>query len=305
MELSNTDVFALPLNFPQTFLPERRLLAQLLNFAKNGGSGEKVSIGAQTGIPTGNSTGKVEPIIYYAYGMGLITVKKTSNHWQLGLTSLGNIVFLEDPFLSEPQTLWILHLMLSRRCSLSSPASGVADAWFALFAEGGFRLGLRFTQFNFLNFLIDRHGEKSYFKSLSGVVIRSYLEDSCLGHIDVLQQIQKDSFSSEENLQQTEDKVFVKKSAPLEKSFFPFYTSYLYLVWDELFSSENQVALDLFAEQTRCFSIMAWDEPKIRHWLDWMSDKGIVQVDRYTGKPMLLRLQETKQVVNNSYSELV
>jgi len=291
MELNKTDVFALPLNFPQTFLPERRFLAQLLTFAQKGGAGDKITIGAETGIPTGKSTGKVEPMIYYACGMGLIRVNKTSSQWQLGLTSLGRIVLQEDPFLSEPHTLWLLHLMLSRRFNLSSPASGVADAWFALFAEGGFRLGSRFTQASFLDFLIDRHGEKSYLKSLSGVVIRSYLEDSCLGHINVLQQ--------------TENEFFVKQSAPSETSFFPFYAAFLYLVWDELFNSENQISLDHFSQETRCFSVMAWDKTMVVRWLEWMTDKGIIQVDRYTGTPMLLRLHETDQVLSNSYSELI
>lgn len=291
MEFNEKGVLIIPLNFPQTFLPERRLLSQLLNFAQKGGSGDKVAISAETGIPTGNRTGKVEPMIYYAYGMGLITARKTSSHWQLGLTQLGQTVIEQDPFLSEPQTLWLLHLMLCRRSSLSSPAFGVADPWFMLFSEGGFRLGSCFSQGSFLDFLIDRHGDKSYLKSLSGVVIRSYLEDSCLGHIDVLQQL--------------EDGSFIKQSAPLETSFFPFYASYLYLIWDELFSSENQIALDIFSEQTRFFSIMAWDESMTERWLNWMSDKGIVQVDRYTGTPMLLRLQQTNQVVNNSYSELI
>lgn len=291
MEFDKPKALALPLNFPQTFLPERRLLAQLLTFAQKGGSGDKVSIGAETDIPTGKSTGKVEPMIYYASGMGLITVKKDSSFWQLGLTSLGHIIFQEDPFLSEPQTLWLLHLMLSRRLNLSSPPSGVADAWFALFAEGGFRLGSNFTQMSFADFLIDRHGEKSYLKSLSGVVLRSYLEDSCLGHIDVLQQTEKESF--------------IRQSAPLERSFFPFYASYLYLVWDELFTCEDQIALDLFSQETRLFSLMGWDESMVARWLDWMTDKGIIQIDRYTGTPMLLRLQKTHQVLSNSYSELI
>lgn len=291
MEFEETNIFSLPLNFPQTFLPDRRLLASLLTFASKGGVGDKVSIGAETGIPTGSSTGKVEPMIYYAYGMGLISAKKVSGQWSLGLTSLGLIVFQEDPFLSEPQTLWVLHLMLSRRFSLSSPASGVADAWFALFAESGFRLGSQFTQSRFSEFLTDRHGEKSYLKSLSGVVIRSYLEDSCLGLIDVLLQAENESFT--------------RLAAPLDKSFFPFYATYLYLVWDELFNSDNQIALDFFSQQTRCFAIMGWDEAMINRWLDWMMDKGIVQVDRYTGTPVLLRLQTTDQVVGSSYNELI
>lgn len=290
MELDKINAFALPLNFPQTFLPERRLLAQLLSFASKEGSGDKISIGAETGIPTGNSTGKVEPMIYFAHGMGLITYKKEARIWQLGVTSLGQLVLQEDPFLSEPHTLWLMHLMLSRRFTLSSPAKGIADAWFALFAEGGFRLGNRFKQEEFLAFLTERHGEASYLKSLSGVVIRSYFENSCLGVINVM---------TEEN------KELIRQSAPFEKSFFPIYASYLFLVWDELFCSDNQISLDFFAQQTRFFSIMGWDESMTTQWLSWMADKGIIQVDRYTGTSMLLRLKKTNQVLGNTYSELI
>jgi hypothetical protein len=291
MKKPSIKTLPLPLNFPQTFLPERRLLSQLLPFAKRNGHGDKVFIGAETGIPTGKCTGKVDPMIYFAHGMGLITVDKESGSWQLGLTPWGHVVLQEDPFLSESQSLWLLHLMLCRRFMLSSPATGIADAWFALFAEGGFRLGGSFKQAGFLDFLMDRHGEKSYLKSLSGVVIRSYLEDSCLGHIGVLQQ--------------AEDESLVRQSAPSKKEFFPIYASYLYLVWDELFYSDNQISLDCFSQQSRCFLIMGWDESMIASWLDWMTDNGIIQIDRYTGTAMLLRLKTTEQVLAASYSELI
>ena len=105
----------LPLNFSHDFLPERNLLARLIAFASNGGSGDKIEIGNATGIPTGKSSGKVEPMIYYALGMGLISAVKDDRKWTLELTHLGRIVKLEDPYLSEPVTLWLIHLMLCRR----------------------------------------------------------------------------------------------------------------------------------------------------------------------------------------------
>lgn len=284
---------ALPLNFPQTFLPERRLLAQLLPFATMNGQGDKVSIGLQTNIPTGASTGKVEPIIRYAEGMGMVTTQRASGVWQLGLTPLGRLIFQEDAFLSEAQTLWLLHLMLSRRHTLTVPAVGVADSWFALFAEGVFRLGNRFTQKNFLEFLMHRHGDKGYLKSLSGIVIRSYLEDSCFGRINALQE---DAVNGE--------KFLIRQSAPFKKSFFPAYAAYLCLIWDELFPNEKQVSLDLFSIQSRCFSVMAWDETRVAGWLDWMVDQGIIQVDRYTGSPILLRVQGTDKVIDKIYDSM-
>ncbi len=80
-----THLQSLPLNFPHDFLPERSLLARLLPFASMSGSGDKVQIGAETGIPTGDSSGKVEPMIHYARGMGLVHVDKVANagSWNL------------------------------------------------------------------------------------------------------------------------------------------------------------------------------------------------------------------------------
>lgn len=291
MESIKTTHLTLPLTFSKDFSPERRLLAQLLNFAAANGQGDKEAISAQTGIPTGKSTGKVEPMIYYAYGMGLITAKKEASNWQLGLTALGQVIFQEDSFLSEPQTLWLLHLLLSRRDGLSSPAEGIADAWFAVFAEGDYRLGKRFTQESFLDFLISRHGNKGYLKPVSSIVLRCYLEESCFGQISVLQK--------------TTDNFFIRQSAPLEKSFFPVYAAYFYLLWDELFNSDSQISLDLFSKESRCFAIMGWNETMIASWLDWMNDKGLVQIDRYTGSPVLLRLKRTNQVLAAIYSELI
>lgn len=289
-----SEVAQLPLNFPQSFLPERRLLAQLLPFAATNGSGDKVEIGRHTGIPTGNSTGKVEPIIHYAVGMGIVTAVKIAGGWQLGLTALGHIILDEDPFLSERQTLWLMHLMLCRCLASDSSTSGVAAPWFALFAAGGFRLGKQFRHQDFVDFLVERHGGAGYLKSLAGIVLRSYLEDSCLGSIGVLQEI---AFNDEKFLQ--------RRPAPMDRSFFPVYAAFVYLIWDELFCTESQVLLDSFASHSRCFEVLEWDEAMIACWLDWMSDTGLLQIDRYTGAPILLRLKSTTQVISNIYSELI
>ncbi|MEB4593563.1 DUF4007 family protein [Candidatus Thiothrix sp. Deng01] len=285
---------SLPLNFPQTFLPERRLLAKLLAFAAEDGRGEKTAIGEQTGIPTGESTGKVEPMIYYCQGMGLVTANRDSGEWRLGLTALGRVVFQEDRYLGELHTLWLLHLLLCRRLDLASPPTGVADVWFTLFAESHVRLGTNFSQQDFLNCLIERYGEKTYTKSLAGVAIRTYLEESCLGMITALRQQGSG-----------DDALFGRCSAPSDRSYYPVYAAYLYLIWDELFEGENQIGLDRLAGESRCFVLMGWDNVAINRWLEWMVDKGLIQLDRYTGTAMLLRLGTTAQVVGNIYSELI
>ena len=293
---------SLPLNLPQTFLPERRLLAKLLAFAADHGNGDKEAISAATGIPTGKSTGKVEPMIRYAQGMGLISAERAPGQWRLSLTPLGQTVRREDPFLSEAVTIWLLHLMLCRRCGLGTPPRGIADPWFALFADGGFRLGPRFTPTAYLDWLIERHGQKGYLPSVSSVVLRSYLEPSSLACSPAtlspltLEADQSGRF---------QDQWIVRHSAPGEQRSFPVYAAGFYLNWDELFTGEPQLALAEFADQSRFFTVLGWNETLIARWLDWMADQGMLQLDRHTGTPMLLRLRETDFVVNGIYGELV
>lgn len=55
-----------------TFLPERLYLTQLMKYASNEYSGSLFEISEETGIPTGESTGKVKPHIDYAVGMGIL-----------------------------------------------------------------------------------------------------------------------------------------------------------------------------------------------------------------------------------------
>ena len=285
----------LPLNFPQTFLPERRLLSQLLPFAGAGGSGDKVEIGAQTGIPTGASTGKVEPMIHFARGMGLVRAERSAGRWQLALTELGRVVAAGDPYLSQPATLWLLHLMLCRRCGLSTPAAGIADAWFALFAEGGLRLGNGFTRAAYLDYLTQRHGAKGYLRGLSGLVPRCYLEPRCLGPIGAL--------ALDEGVAGAA--TYLRRPAPAERAYFPVYAAYLYVVWDDLFPDDAQLAVDDVFAESRALAVLGWDRATASRWLDWMADQGLIQIDRQTGNALALRLRETQQVVTGIYDELI
>ena len=282
---------SLPLSFPQTFLPDRALLARLLRFTAKDGSGNKEEISQITGIPTGASTGKVEPIIRYALGMGLIDANKTTGGvWQLNLTPFGRHVFHQDAALSEPLTLWLMHLLLCRRCGLDAPASGIADPWFALFAEGTARLGKRFTKADYMAFLQERHGDKAGLKALSSLVVRSYTEPRAFAVTGALLE---------------ESDYLIRQNAPFKTDYFPAYTAYLYLLWDELFADRAQLAFDEFADKTRFLALTGWGKSQLAAWLDWMMNHGHVQLDRHTGSPVLLRLKSTEQVLAKLYDGLI
>ena len=285
------DLTPLPANFPQDFLPDRSLLARLLAFAAAHGGGTKVEIGLETGIPTGQSTGKVEPMIHYARGMGLVAADKTGGRWELRLTDLGAVVYAGDRYLDEMVTLWALHLLLCRRAGASSPALGIADPWFALFAEGGTRLGNSFERAAYLIFLTERQGQKGYLRSLSGLVPRSYTEATCLGPIKALVLEGRD--------------VYRRQPAPDERDCVPAYTLALFLAWDSLFPQERQVGLESLFQRSRLLDVLGWGRAQSERWLTWMVNRGLLQFDRLTGGTMVLRLGETQLAIRSLYDESI
>jgi hypothetical protein len=284
----------LRLNFPQDFLPERVLLSRLLGFAAAGAIGDKMQISNATGIPTGKSTGKVEPMIHYARGMGLISVKSERGIWRLRSTALGDLVANEDPFLGEATTQWACHLLLCRRSGQDGPPRGLADAWFTLFAEGTGRLGRRFTRDAFADALRERHGEASYLRALSGLVPRAYLESGCLGELGALRRVGSGN-----------DELYERVPAPTSRTLFPAFTLALFLAWDTLFPAQQQVPLHGLLERARLLAVLHWRRGDAESWIDWMRERCLIGLDQLTGDTLMLRLVPTKTVAQGLYDELV
>ena len=96
------------LNFHQTFPPNPAYIGRILNIAR----GEKISpreISELTGIPQGESSGKVVPHLKYAVYMGLIEPDFSKPQ----LTPLGEVVLEEDSSCSEEITQWLMHSNLT------------------------------------------------------------------------------------------------------------------------------------------------------------------------------------------------
>jgi hypothetical protein len=126
----------LPINFHKTFTPERHLLSALVEYAALGKEGNFREISVATGIPMGESSGKVPAILDYGRGMGLIELVEPSARGAKKpiLTTFGRTIYLEDRTLSEELTQWLLHMKLCRN-------NMGAAAWNMVFAEGRNILG--------------------------------------------------------------------------------------------------------------------------------------------------------------------
>ncbi len=66
----------------------------------------------------------------------------------------------------------------------------------------------------------------------------------------------------------------------------------------------QQLTLEELEGHTRFFSIMGWKEKEIHQFLDWLSDRGIVKINRQTGSPVLLRIARTQVVLETIYNDL-
>ena len=101
-------------NFHQTFRPEKQYITAILELAGDTESHSVKDISSLTGIPNGESSGKVEPHIIYANFMGLITYDKKDGVYSLARTELGENIYTEDPGLQEELSILLCHCMMQR-----------------------------------------------------------------------------------------------------------------------------------------------------------------------------------------------
>lgn len=269
------------LSFHQTFIPERHYLVKLIDYTVNEKVGDISKISSLTGIPTGKTSGKVEPIIRYLEGMGLIKAnKEKGNVWRLGIMPLGDQLRTNDPFLSEEISQWLMHHRLCR-------PNGGAEVWHRVFTEGRLVLGNRFSKDELKQYLVSCYGDRS---SLPGPIIRMYNDPSSFSKCGAL------------NNQGSE---VVFRPAPVQKSFFPGYTALLMLGWDEIFKHQQQIGLDEFESQSGFFKILGWGNDDIHYFLDWLVDQGNIVRDSRAGGTVLLKTKNTDFTLEHIFDGLI
>ena len=271
----------LSLSFHQTFIPERRYLSSLLRYVAEPKDVNLDEVADATGIPTGESSGKVEPTLNYAKGMGLLDISRGEvSRWRLHISPFGSSVLKEDPFMSDGFTQWLLHLQLCRR-------RGGAEAWYAVFAEGYLALGKSFSNENLKAFLMARYGKRS---NIVGPLVRMYISEISFGACGALI---------------AEDGLVRRISAPCDLSHFPGYGYLLFSLWDTNFNGVQQLCLDDFERESRFFAAAGWDLPQINRFVDYLADEQFLKVDRQTGNAVLLRTCGTERLLNNLYINLL
>lgn len=247
----------LPVNFHKTFIPERRFIANLLDYTVLGKKGNLKEISVETGIPMGESSGKVPAIIDYAKGVGLITLKnkKGRSIKEPALTPFGRAVYSEDKFLGEKMVQWLAHMHLCRD-DLG------AKTWHAVFAQARNTLGVSFTKRQLEDYLVSVCGPGN---DRTGPMVLTYTEDAALARAEVL-------LDSGEKL--------LRKKAPIKQEYALAYSAYLLSLMEDFFPGQSQVTLTDFNRTTLWFDICLWSQSDLEQVFKLVESKGYISIDR-------------------------
>lgn len=246
----------LPLNFHQTFIPERRFIAEILDYAAMGKQGSYQEISSDTGIPMGKSSGKVPVILAYAAGMGLIEVftKKGAVKKPI-LTPFGKTIYAKDKYLSESVVQWLVHMNMCRN-------DIGARTWHAVFAQGRNIIGSIFLREQLEEYLVEKFGIG---KRRIGPLISTYIQDASLQRANVLS---------------VKGNKIIRNKAPILESYSVPYSAYILSLLDAYFKGQSQVTVSDFNQETNWFEICLWSQPDIELIFNYIEQKGYISFDR-------------------------
>lgn len=276
--------YRLPRNFHKTFIPERRYLKAILQFASAGKKGDIQTIADATGIPTGKSSGKVMPAIDYCRGMGLITLSEVSKRQAVkapNLTPFGRIVLLEDPFLKESVTQWVGHF------NLCGAVRG-ADIWYQVFFQGAQVLGSRFEKDQLQAYLQTVYSSQA--KNLMGPLIRMYDDSASFAACGAL--VEKQG-------------VVQRKNGPVNDEYARAYGAWILESMELFFPGQNQVTVTDLDRAAGWKTIPGWGIDESQQILALLEQKGLIAVERHMNPWIIQSTDTSSNVWKKIYDDLI
>jgi hypothetical protein len=272
----------LPRNFHRTFKPERQYINAILKFAAEGRSGNAQTISDKTGIPTGESSGKVLPTIDYCQGMGLIITSRSKDMLiKPELTDLGRIILGEDPFVKTEISQWLCHLNL---CNKSTGA----DVWYYVFWSEYHSLGDRFTRSNLEAMLESKYGSSN--RSLIGPLLSMYEDDASFSVCGAL----KD-----------DGKIITRTPAPIKDDLARGYGAWLIGSMEHFFPKQKQVSTYELEQKIGWLTICRWLGKGMSDVLDLMEQKGILKVDRHMNPWILSPMKTVRKAYKQMFDDMI
>ena len=275
------------LSFHQSFKPEHNLLCSLLQSLPECSGKTAQEISKLTGIPTGDSSGKVVPTIYYLEYMGLIVENLKNKKFILGYTELGKRVLTEDPGFMEELTLLLLHCMLVRK-------NNGAELWNYIICNLIPKYHGRINKVNFDKELQINFGKSVNLAPFNGTYTGLF---SNIGTLDV-----------------TNDGYNLQKQT-INLDYIYLYGFVLYAYWsdwldgltDEEKKKKKKSDIEITSVQLEEIGFrrpFGWTEQEEYQVLELLQDKGVISLNRQMVPFTIRKIMIEDEISNLLYSEL-
>lgn len=264
-----------PLHFHQTFPPTLDYIRRVLLLGDSSDFMTKEEMSAITGIPTGKSSGKVEPHICYAQYMGLINDEIISGKHFIHRTTLGNEIIRQDPGFQEYITQLICHVRLT------SPSTG-ATMWSVILRDilPQYRNGIE------TNILNDEIAKRNLGKMNMGPFFSTYKNG-----LNLLKIVEKDKKRAHlMSLSYIPDCIFV-------------YAYALLYEWEHIFPRTLEITADEIP-QLQFGNTFGWDMQKQYEALEHLCEKGIIRMNRQLSPYTIIKQRCSDEMIPLLYSLL-
>ena len=265
------------LNFHQTFPPDEVMLSHLLTADIFDIPLTKEEISIDTGIPTGKSSGKVEPHIEYASYMGLVDDSFKEGKHTLHLTELGTLVKREDPGFSEDVTRILCHFRLS------SPLGG-APLWATVISE----LLPQKPRGLSLSALMDALKKETSANINMGPFFSSY-EDTLFAPLKLIERCN--------------DVIKLNKHTVNQELIYV-YAYALFREWEHSYPGQDE----LVGSEIESFFMpgaVGWKQPDLYLVMEQMQDKRLLSFNRQLTPYTVTKKCFSEQIIPRLYSELL
>ena len=265
------------LNFHGTFPPTLIYIAEIVRLAANNFIGSKEEISEETGIPTGDSSGKVVPHIKYAKYMGLIESDEADNgKYKLQLTPLGRIIYLEDKYFMDRISKYLVNYFL---CDKEEGA----PHWSFLF--------------NNFNYMLDSEYELSTIEEQ----VRAYFEKNV--KMTVLKSMYTGDYGFDDLkiITQSHSKNLILKRCQIQQDCYYMYGYTLLYSWEKYFKDKLEISIDTIIEELRWSNKFGFDYNTTLEVFDELESLGIIKMNKQLSPITVIKTSQAEEIMFKIY----
>lgn len=269
------------LNFHSTFSPDFDYITKILEIADDCEGLTKEEISEITGIPTGKSSGKVEPHIMYSKYMNLIEFEKNNGRYKIYTTDLGKVIKEEDLYFLEYISKLVCNYFLTSK-------TGGATLWNLIFRDMPQKCGD-----NIKESLILREIEEGF-----NCTTRISAFKSCYKNQKSLASLNLIYF--DENSDKSNNIKFNKNIYDEDSIYVYAYT--LIKDLERLDKDRKEFTIDEIIEKIAWNRGFCWDEKLTLMVFEKLNDMNIITLNRQLNPITLIINKSSESIVNELYS---